>query len=329
MPSFGAATITLNLSPVDLFKEAALGERLGEEFDDGDSFESLHFSAGLTADTTVRIGFDASPARQFNELSRIGTDSSLFFATEGASAPQLTMLGRGHGFSVESVLDDRTRFYGGMFTSKGEEESGPGEGSLAQMVVTRDFGGEDQLAVGLGILQERDALFRTTATGAFEEPASTGSGLMTLSFTESLTPCVKVQASYTEAWARPSKVEYGYLRNWSQVQANAATLSLTVDDVFDARDRIGFMVGQPLRVYRAEADLTLPVSRDLEGFVQHETRRVEVTPSGREIDLQAAYEIRQSDTLTVSSFATLKLNPGHDNRAQPIFGAGLKLNMRF
>ena len=248
------------------------------------------------ADINLRVGFDTSPAWQHSELSRL---ASILACFSPPKRPQ-------HHSSRCSVM-----------------------GAVAQFVLRRDQGNGNQLGVGFGLLQERDALFRTTATGAFEEPENTRSGFLTLSGTRSLTPSIKLQLSYTEAWADPSKVEYGFLGNWSLVRSNAVALSLIAEDVLADGDRLGFMIGQPLRVYRARADLTLPVSRDLEGFVQHETRRIDVTPDGREIDLQVAYQIRLSDMLTASSFTTLMLNPGHDNDEDASASAGVKLKLRF
>ena len=54
-----------------------------------------------------------------------------------------------------------------------------------------------------------------------------------------------------------------------------------------------------------------------------------MSPAGREIYLQLAYQMRLSDILTASSFTTLILNPGHDNDENANASLGLKLNMQF
>ena len=92
---------------------------------------------------------------------------------------------------------------------------------------------------------------------------------------------------------------------------------------------MGISLGQPLRVRKSNADVTLPVGRDLSGNVLQETQRVDLAPTGRQIDIQLAYSLKIGIQSDISSFATLSLQPGHDQSGDPEFAMGFKWRREF
>jgi len=115
------------------------------------------------------------------------------------------------------------------------------------------------------------------------------------------------------------------------VLANAFSFGLTQSDLFQRGDRAGLAVYQPLRVYGAQADLTIPVGTEPVpgGAIHYQSARVDVTPTGREIDLQMAYRWHPTRTLNAATYGVMMVNPGHDNGAKPAFGAGIRLWLDF
>ena len=55
------------------------------------------------------------------------------------------------------------------------------------------------------------------------------------------------------------------------------------------------------------------------------SERVEVTPSGREIDIQFAYDTPLMPGGNLSTWLLMQLEPGHDAEAEPAYGAGCKV----
>jgi hypothetical protein len=88
------------------------------------------------------------------------------------------------------------------------------------------------------------------------------------------------------------------------------------------------LAGQPLRVASGEATLTTPVDYLSDGTVVHESRRVTMTPSGREIDLQLAYGTPLAGG-AFSAWAMMQLEPGHVADADPAYGVGLRFRTKF
>ena len=118
------------------------------------------------------------------------------------------------------------------------------------------------------------------------------------------------------------------------MRANAFAIGALAHGVAKSGDRFGLMLSQPLRVHRAKADLTLPISRDAGGNVQHQTRRVDVAPKGRETTLQVAYGLdlgglERRRVFSVDGFAALTLQPGHDSTSTPTFGTGVRIRLAF
>ena len=104
---------------------------------------------------------------------------------------------------------------------------------------------------------------------------------------------------------------------------------MTTQSQFTDGDRLGISFGQPLRVRKSNVDATLPVGRDLSGNVLQETQRVDLVPTGRQIDIQLAYSLKIGSQSEISSFATLSLEPGHNQSADPETAVGFKWRREF
>ena len=75
--------------------------------------------------------------------------------------------------------------------------------------------------------------------------------------------------------------------------------------------------------------LSVPVARDLQGRIHRRTERVDALPSGRQIDLQLAYDREILPGWSASSWLMMSLEPGHDEGADPAYGTGIKMRLEF
>lgn len=290
---------------------------------------ALRFSAELSPQTRAQVAMRSSPlSLQTETLASGSAASGLFFNTGWTASPQLSMLGRGASLSLTNDLDQNTLVNIGFHQSTGAEGSQSGRGYLGQAHLGHAFDNGVRLGLGAGSVAEADALFRSTASGAFGQTADNQSQYYSVSTTVPLYADLDLFAGYTEATAKPSFTGDSLLGNWSRVRANAFTAGIAKQSAFAAGDRLGLSIGQPLRVHRSSADLTLPVGRDLAGNVIQETRRVDLTPSGRQIDVQLAYQGRLGSSY-LRSFAMLSLQPGHDREAEPETAVGIKWGIKF
>ena len=73
----------------------------------------------------------------------------------------------------------------------------------------------------------------------------------------------------------------------------------------------------------------MPVARTLDGAVVYDQERVDVVPTGREIDLQLAYQRPLGGGTDVAGWAMVRREPGHDADAGMAYGVGMKLDVEF
>ncbi len=334
-------TITLGLAPSrERFAAgaAALQGGLGEPRED---IESAYLSADIAPATRLALGINTTPSTVFGDFADPALRTAPFADVARAATPQFTLVGRGSGGTITFEPDDRTRLsFGamagdsGMLGSGGVPGARGGANRIAQAQITRRRPGGPLFGLGFSSVREERALFLTGTSGAFRGLEGSSSGFLTAFASAPVLGRVSAFASYTEGRASVDQAGGGLLSNWSGVRANAIAVGAVVRGVAKPGDRFGLMVSQPLRVYRAQADLTLPISRDPGGAVQQQTRRVDVVPGGRETSLQVAYGVDLGgldlgDRASVDGFAAVTFEPGHNGASPATFGTGVRVRLGF
>ncbi|MDA1059913.1 MAG: carbohydrate porin, partial [Proteobacteria bacterium] len=216
------------------------------------------------------------------------------------------------------------------FVSQNNKDSGPlRRGQITSLTHGLSFG--PVLRVGIGRTQESASLFSTTASGAFGTMGDSDSTFVNFGGSVPLGNRLAAHASYTQVSSDILYAGDGYLSNWSAVRASAFSAGLTRQGLFRKEDNAGFAIYQPLRVSAAQADLRLPVGTEPVpgGAIHYQSERVDVTPTGREVDLQMAYSWKPTDVLNAATYGVVMMNPGHNNAAKTAYGAGVRLWLDF
>ena len=208
---------------------------------------------------------------------------------------------------------------------------GDGEGGtrLGQVGVGHGFANGGALRVDAGMLTESAALLGSQGTGAFDTGAGASTQYVSLSGGLPIGQNIDLLGSATMASADMHESIGGAFSEWSGVDANAFGVGVTARDVFARGDRIGFLVGQPLRVYAATATVTLPVGLDEDGQAILRSERTSLAAGGREIDLQIAYDRMLAPGMGLQSWVMLQQQPGHDAGADIGMAAGLRFDVAF
>ncbi|MDA1060146.1 MAG: S8 family serine peptidase [Proteobacteria bacterium] len=293
--------------------------------------DSAFFSGSIGAATDFSLALNASSVRLFDDIANFAGDASPFQGLEFASAPQLTLVGRGDGGGGSYFVDPRTRITLGFMESAADPLTGAPGNSLMQAALTHGLAFGPVVRVGIGRTHETATLFNTSASGAFGAVGDTDGTFLNIGASIPIRAGLAAHVSYTDVSAEALYSGDGYLKNWSTVRASAFSAGLTRKGLFRKEDNAGIAIYQPLRVYGAQADLTIPVGTEPVpgGAIHYQTERVDVTPSGREIDLQLAYRWQPTDILNAATYGVIMLNPGHDNTAKTALGAGLRLWLDF
>ena len=157
----------------------------------------------------------------------------------------------------------------------------------ASLALDRSFGGlklgvtGTQLSEHTTILGAHfgDALGATRATTWFADAAAR------FDFGRGWTLGASARQGWTRADVR------GGLSGGGSIRTDAYAADLGKDGVFSRGDSIGLRVAQPLRVSRGGVDLRLPSDYDYDtlAVTAWTTERLNLAPSGREVDIEARY----------------------------------------
>ena len=296
----------------------------------GGEVRAMQFSGSLGESTDVRLGFDVTAAGQFGTGPIAAEAGTLFWLPGETMNPLPRLAGSGSGFSVDQALGGSTTLSLGLFDGDMADAFGGGGSAttLGQAGLTHAFAPGAALRLDIGVLDESAAFLGSRGAGAFTTGGGAATDFFTLSGALPLGRRLELLGSVTMA-ATEMDATGGVLGEWSTVRSNAFAVGVVARDVLDHGDRLGLLVGQPLRVYAAEATVTVPVALTDSGEAVQASERVEFGPSGREIDLQLAYDLSLIGGMSLSSWLMMRLEPGHRADADPAYGAGVTFRLTF
>lgn len=96
---------------------------------------------------------------------------------------------------------------------------------------------------------------------------------------------------------------------------------------FERDGRLVLAVAQPLRAEKADLALDLPVARTLDGRILRQREHVEVSPAGREVDVELGYSTSLSEDVELGGNLMVRLAPEHDPERAPELVAAIRLSL--
>ena len=316
--------VTLDLAPVPSPAPGSAPAALrGEPAGDGLRRIALRQAFGGGLSFTVGAG---------TGLAGLGATAApnggLFLDADALTRPFDAGLDHGQGLGFAANVGARTTLSAGFVAADG---AGPladaaGKGRAAGLAVTHAANDRLSLRAGLRWLGEEDALLGSRGAGAFAL-----NGGDTRAFETGLT------YGFAPAWTLDATAGLGdggaagdgVVRRFDDVRTVGWSLGLTRTGVFDAADRFGLLIGQPLRAFAGTAEFDVPVGRDLEGNVLRRQSKVGLEPDGRELRLQFAYARALDDATRLGAFVLYRHEPGHDADAAGDLGVGVRFSRRF
>ncbi|MFN3943366.1 MAG: S8 family peptidase [Allosphingosinicella sp.] len=286
-----------------------------------------HALTRLGADTAAALGFSESGRALQQRL--IGAEGRAFLIATDPLARAGFQPDAGHSIGLRHDLGPVgltvTSERGEVHASELPADIGRAGYSVGAVTADRRIG---PLALTLGVSRlSEDA---TVLGGRF----AFGAGGATSLFLD-----VTAAYDFGRGWA----AQGSYRRGWTamagavglvergRLGSDAFAFDLSKTGAFAPGDRIALRVMQPLRVRSGGWDLRLPVSYSYEDFsVGYETRRMSLAPSGRELDVEAAYTLGLLDGRgSVTANAFLRRDPGHVAAMPDDAGAALRVRLGF
>lgn len=168
------------------------------------------------------------------------------------------------------------------------------------------------LALRAGWLAERETMLGTSAQGAFGRLTSHAA----FAGVESETDIAGWRvAGATEVGVATPSLDGGLLTDVSPLTTSTFAVSATRPVGDDSSFRLS--VSQPLRVEDGRARLSVPVGRRKRGDVLRDALTVDLTPSGRQIDVEARWHRKGVAGGELRLGAAWTRNPGHRADAEP------------
>lgn len=203
--------------------------------------------------------------------------------------------------------------------------------ALQKLELAKDIGDSLTMRLGLGALQQDSGFLGSDADGGFGGSMDSRSTFAEVGVIAALTDRIDWFGAYSRGESAINGSEGALLGDWSAVQADTFATGAAIRHVARKGDRFSLIVGQPLRGRKARATMTVPVGRTTDGQVITEEKRVDFSPSSREIKLDTLYRRPLggdgSKNIALGSF--IRFNPDHDNDRLPDIGLGVRYHWRF
>lgn len=197
--------------------------------------------------------------------------------------------------------------------------------SLSQIRAGRAFG-PVTFNLGLGLLREVDTLLGSSLSPAF------GISGATTRFADAGADLAlgggwRLTARIRQGWTSADTA--GGLVSKANIVTRGFAMDLAGSDLFADGDRLGLRVAQPLRVESGGLRLAMPVAYDYASrAVTVESRSMTLSPSGREIDVEASYGFNGFGGW-MDMNAYWRRDPGHIAAAPNDHGLALRYNTQF
>lgn len=197
--------------------------------------------------------------------------------------------------------------------------------SLASLSMSYDLGALN-LNLGAGVLEESNSVLGSQLSPAF------GVGGATTRLADAA-----AMLNLSRKWRFTARVRQGWttvktsggLVDKADIITRGFAADLTGEGVFSTMDRLGLRVAQPLRVENGGFNLNVPVSYDyLTGTTGIESRRMSLTPTGREIDVEASYGLPMAGGW-IDANLYWRRDPGHIASAPNDKGVALRYSLGF
>ena len=246
-----------------------------------------------------------------------GADAD-FMTCESAGNPYLCGQTSTFSFSLRQDVSSRNALSVGFVRSETDDLSvglGGLEGAetLAASVRFGRGAGARRFGVEAGIISEEGALLGARFSDAFGAGVSANTTYASLNGAIGLSPGTsfygRASIGHTQtAGARGA----GLISEIGDLTTSSFAFGVTRKGVWGEGDQLSIGVAQPLRVEAGQLELVAPIAFDARagdfGFAQ---RNVSLAPSGRELDLEASYQVALDWDWRVSANAVRQVNADH------------------
>jgi hypothetical protein len=319
--------VAMGISEQDETERAAEWAGMAADRTELQVLHGFNLSYESSPGTQIRLGYDVTPEQQMAGLA--GSDAAgLFWMPGDILGPQQSLVSAGTGLSVSRQIDESSMVSLSWVDQKDDPDLLRRDAAIGEFAVAHRFGNGAIGYAGFSLVDEQGGFLGSDASGGLAvEGADTR--FYSLGGRYPLGAGVELVGNYTQGRADMHEDGSSLLSDWSEIRADAFGAGVVKTGFLGSRDRIGFLAGQPLRVSSGNVTVTAPVEYLADKTVVQESEQVSITPSGREIDLQLAYDAPLGDTAHLSTWLMMQIEPGHVAVADTAYGIGFRFGAEF
>lgn len=241
-------------------------------------------------------------------------DAPLMDAT-GFDQPHLGLVESGYSSSFGFGLAEGSELRLGVFSGNVHVEdsslfaNAPSVyGAVGQL--TTEVTGGLSVSAAAGAVSEQGSLLGSVSSGAFGESMRSNTLFTSLGATFDLAPNTRL--TLTGSLGQTSfRQNGGMIRSGQNIVTTSFGAGIAQQALLQDNDVLSLAVSQPLRVEAGRVNLSVPTSRNMDGSIGYSRMSLSPQPSGREINLQAAYGFEISDGIGASLGAMHRFDANH------------------
>ena len=267
------------------------------------------------SDVDATVGYNTNAAHALGFASVSADVDSGLYVSEAFENPYLSLADRATSVGTEYKLGNVglkfATYNGALETQRFDFADDDDVGGYVAEANLYDAGGLS-LSVQGGVTDESGTFLGSESGGALGL-SDDGAQTYYTGIAASYSPMdgVRLNANYNFGVTKMDVAENSLVDNLSDVQSSSFAVGAIVDDIYSERDSFGLTVSQPLRVDSGSGSVTLPQDIALDGSIIFEESNISLAPEGREIDVEAFYDVKLAGGAELSLGSMLRFEPDH------------------
>lgn len=296
-----------------------------------------HFARRIDDATDIAMSWGLGPASLLDSASAGGRlnrgyalshrmDTALLGGNGAAQAMRVgRWLGAGLRLDLALAFSDDDRAFSLTDDPRARQTS-----SMSAIARLSGVQGPLQFALTLGETVENGSFLGAVSSG----PLSLGDGARThvagLDASLHLPGGWRLLGRYLTGLTQATGARSALIADLSRVRTQSWTVGVERHGLFTGGDRVGLIATAPLRAAGGQALFRLPVGRDFAaGRFLFEDRRLDLTPTGRERDIELSYSLRPASWMRLDASMIYQMAPGHVADAQDAASLFLRARIGF
>ena len=271
-----------------------------------DSFSFTHKTGdGLAVNVSHRDV--RANALSFREDDR--TTLAAQVSANGVGNPYLDFVADGYANNVSVDMPWQGRFR--ATTAMGSPDTDSGQNNMLAMAELGYGDSDTGLTFASGALVEKDRVLGLRGEGAFALGSGTTTWFGGVTGQWQVAPKTQLVASFHAGMSDAQTTSNSLVQDIGRVTTTSWRVGLTQGEVLREGDKARLIVSQPLRAETGGLNLNLPQYRLRDGTMIRQNVNYTLTPSGREVDVEAGYSFSLADKSKLDFAAMYRHDAGH------------------